>query len=101
MGIRDIFASRSVQTVTAPAGADVAAALGPVTSLDSLTPFFGGVNTATREEAMSVPTVARGRNIICSSNMYKQNVTVVKCIIKVETIKCKIRIKNIGISYYD
>lgn len=67
MGIRDIFASRSVQTVTAPAGADVAAALGPVTSLDSLTPFFGGVNTATREEAMSIPTVARGRNIICSS----------------------------------
>lgn len=67
MGIRDIFASRSVQTVSMPAGADVAAALGPVTSLDSLTPFFGGVNTATREEAMSVPTVARGRNIICSS----------------------------------
>lgn len=67
MGIRDIFASRSVQTVSVPAGADVAAALGPVTSLDSLTPFFGGVNTATREEAMSVPTVARGRNIICSS----------------------------------
>jgi len=67
MGIRDIFASRSVQTVSVPAGADVAASLAPVTSLDSLTPFFGGVNTATREEAMSVPTVARGRNIICSS----------------------------------
>ncbi len=67
MGIRDIFASRSVQTVQPTAGADVAASLAPVTSLDSLTPFFGGVNTATREEAMSVPTVARGRNIICSS----------------------------------
>jgi HK97 family phage portal protein len=67
MGIRDIFATRSVQTVQPTAGADVAAALQPVTSLDSLTPFFGGVNTATREEAMSVPTVARGRNIICSS----------------------------------
>ncbi len=67
MGIRDIFASRSVQTVSVPAGADIAASLAPVTSLDSLTPFFGGVNTATREEAMSVPTVARGRNIICSS----------------------------------
>lgn len=67
MGIRDIFATRQVQTVTAPTGADVAASLAPVTSLDSLTPFFGGVNTATREEAMSVPTVARGRNIICSS----------------------------------
>lgn len=67
MGIRDIFATKSVQTVSTPASADVAAALQPVTSLDSLTPFFGGVNTATREEAMSVPTVARGRNIICSS----------------------------------
>lgn len=67
MGIRDIFATRQVQTVTPPTGADVAASLAPVTSLDSLTPFFGGVNTATREEAMSVPTVARGRNIICSS----------------------------------
>ena len=66
MGIRDIFATRSVQTVMPTAGADVAASM-PVTSLDSLTPFFGGVNTATREEAMSVPTVARGRNIICSS----------------------------------
>lgn len=66
MGIRDIFATRQVQTVQPTAGADVAASL-PVTSLDSLTPFFGGVNTATREEAMSVPTVARGRNIICSS----------------------------------
>lgn len=66
MGIRDIFATRSVQTVTPGVGADVAASM-PVTSLDSLTPFFGGVNTATREEAMSVPTVARGRNIICSS----------------------------------
>lgn len=66
MGIRDIFATRSVQTVTPTAGADVAASM-PVTSIDSLTPFFGGVNTVTREEAMSVPTVARGRNIICSS----------------------------------
>lgn len=66
MGIRDIFATRSVETVMPKAGADIAASM-PVTSLDSLTPFFGGVNTATREEAMSVPTVARGRNIICSS----------------------------------
>jgi len=66
MGIRDIFATRQVQSVTPASGADIAASL-PVTSLDSLTPFFGGANTATREEAMSVPTVARGRNIICSS----------------------------------
>jgi HK97 family phage portal protein len=67
MGIRDIFATRQVQTVGLPSGPDVSAQLGPVTSLDSLTPFFGGANTATREEFMSVPTGARARNIICSS----------------------------------
>jgi HK97 family phage portal protein len=67
MGIRDIFATRQVQTVGLPSGPDVAAQLGPVTTLDSLTPFFGGANTATREEFMSVPTGARARNIICSS----------------------------------
>ena len=67
MGIRDIFATRQIQTVVTPQSPDVSAQLGPVTSLDSLTPFFGGANTATREEAMSVPTCARARNIICSS----------------------------------
>ncbi len=67
MGIRDIFATRQVSTVGLPSGPDVAAQLGPVTTLDSLTPFFGGANTATREEFMSVPTGARARNIICSS----------------------------------
>jgi len=67
MAIRDIFATKKIETVTSERVTDVAAQLGPVTSLDSLTPFFGGVNTATREEAMSVPTVARARNIICSS----------------------------------
>ena len=67
MGIRDIFATRQVETVATPQSPDVSAQLGPVTSLDSLTPFFGGVNTATREEFMSIPTAARARNIICSS----------------------------------
>lgn len=67
MGLRDIFATRQVETVGLPPSPDVAAQLGPVTSLDSLTPFFGGANTATREEFMSVPTGARARNIICSS----------------------------------
>ena len=67
MGLRDIFATRQVSTVGLPTGPDVAAQLGPVTTLDSLTPFFGGANTATREEFMSVPTGARARNIICSS----------------------------------
>ena len=67
MGIRDVFATKKIETVTPDRVTDVAAQLGPVKSLDSLTPFFGGTNTATREEAMSVPTVARARNIICSS----------------------------------
>jgi len=67
MGIRDIFATRQVESIGPSTSPDVAAQLGPVTSLDSLTPFFGGANTATREEFMSVPTGARARNIICSS----------------------------------
>jgi HK97 family phage portal protein len=68
MGLLDtLFATKKVETAAIERGSDVAASLAPVTALDSLTPFFGGVNTATREEAMSVPTVARGRNIICSS----------------------------------
>jgi HK97 family phage portal protein len=67
MGIRDIFATRQIETMATPQSPDVSAQLGPVTSLDSLTPFFGGANTATREEFMSIPTAARARNIICSS----------------------------------
>jgi len=67
MGILDIFATRKIEVVTPQRGIDVAASLAPVTSIDSLTPFFGGAQTATREEAMSVPACARARNIICSS----------------------------------
>jgi len=67
MGLLDIFATRKVEMATPSPTYDVSASLGPVTSLDSLTPFFGGANTATREQAMMVPTVARARNIICSS----------------------------------
>ena len=67
MGILDIFASRGVETAAPTRGVDVAASLAPVTSIDSLSPFFGGAQTATREEAMSVPSCARARNIICSS----------------------------------
>jgi len=67
MGLLDIFANRKVEMATPAPTYDVSASLGPVTSIDSLTPFFGGANTATREQAMMVPTVARARNIICSS----------------------------------
>ena len=67
MGFLDIFATRKIEVVMPQRGIDVAASLAPVTSIDSLTPFFGGAQTATREEAMSVPACARARNIICSS----------------------------------
>ena len=67
MGILDIFATRQIDSVAPQRSPDISAQLGPVTSLDSLTPFFGGANTATREEFMSIPSGARARNIICSS----------------------------------
>jgi HK97 family phage portal protein len=47
---------------------DVAASLAPVNTTDSLNSYWVAAGQiATREEAMSIPTVARGRNIICSS----------------------------------
>jgi HK97 family phage portal protein len=64
MGFRDIFVRTSSVTELTY---DVSASLAPVTTLDSLSPFFRGNRTATRQEAMSVPAIARGRNIICSS----------------------------------
>jgi len=64
MGFRDIFVRTSKETSLTY---DVSASLAPVTSLDSLSPFFRGNRTATRQEAMSVPAIARGRNLICSS----------------------------------
>ena len=67
MGIRDLFLSAKVETVAPQSGADIAASIQPVNTIDSLSPFFGGVNTATREEFMSIPSAARSRNIICSS----------------------------------
>ena len=67
MGIRDLFLSAKVETVAPQSGADIAASIQPVNTIDSLSPFFGGVNTATREEFMSIPSAARARNIICSS----------------------------------
>ena len=69
MAIRDIFATRKVETVQLSPTYDVAAQLAPVTSIDSLTgaSYFGLGHTATREEAMSIPTIARARGIIASS----------------------------------
>jgi HK97 family phage portal protein len=66
MGIRDLFASK-VEAVAPLQNSDVAASLAPVPTQDSFINFFGGAVTATRQEAMSVPTIARARGIICSS----------------------------------
>lgn len=67
MGLLDLFIPTKIEAASPKAGADIQASLAPVTSIDSLSPFFGGSNSATREQAMSVPSCARARNIICSS----------------------------------
>ena len=67
MGFRDLFVP-TVKTAVAAPSADVAASLAPVNTIDSLNGYWAHFgSTATREEAMSIPTVARGRGIICSS----------------------------------
>ena len=44
------------------------ASLAPVNSLDSIgAPYFGGVQSASRSDAMGVPVIARARGIICST----------------------------------
>ena len=55
MGLRDSFRTKAIE----PTSADVAAAL-PLPTIDSLIIPFNGTVTATREEAMSIPAVARG-----------------------------------------
>jgi HK97 family phage portal protein len=66
MGIRDLFASK-VEAVAPSQNSDIEASVSPVFALDSIYTFNGGATQATREEAMSVPTIARARGIICSS----------------------------------
>jgi phage portal protein BeeE len=67
MGLKDIYFPK-VTTVATPSITDVEASLAPVTTIDSLSgAYYYGLGTATREEAMSVPSVARARSIICSS----------------------------------
>jgi HK97 family phage portal protein len=46
---------------------DVTAALTPVQITDSVYNILGGANNTTRQLAMSVPSVARARNIICGT----------------------------------
>jgi HK97 family phage portal protein len=64
--IRD-FLFPQVQTAQPTKVSDVAAALTPVQISDSVYNILGGATNTTRQLAMSVPSVARARNIICGT----------------------------------
>ena len=63
MGLFDRFLTNQTPTVQM----DVAAANTPYNLQSAVGGLFYGAQTATREQAMSVPSVARARNIICST----------------------------------
>jgi HK97 family phage portal protein len=63
MGLFDRFITNTAITPTV----DVAAANTPYNLQSTVGGLFYGAQTATREQAMSVPSVARARNIICST----------------------------------
>ena len=66
MGIRDFLFPQV--TAQAPQKiADVTASLTPVQISDSVYNILGGATNTTRQLAMSVPAVARARNIICGT----------------------------------
>ena len=64
--IRD-FLFPQVQTAKPIKVSDVEAALTPVQITDSVYNILGGATNTTRQLAMSVPSVARARNIICGT----------------------------------
>ena len=64
--IRD-FLFPQVQSAKPTKVSDVAAALTPVQISDSVYNILGGATNTTRQLAMSVPSVARARNIICGT----------------------------------
>jgi HK97 family phage portal protein len=63
MGLFDRFLTNQTPTIQT----DVAAANTPYNLQQAVAGLFYGAATATREQAMSVPSVARARNIICST----------------------------------
>lgn len=63
MGLFDRFVTNQKPAVLT----DVAAAQVPFNMQQAFGGLFLGAQTATREQAMSVPSVARARNIICST----------------------------------
>ena len=64
MGIRDFFVSTSS---SAPVTVDAAATPTPFNNTSSLNGFSNWSSTATRQQAMAVPTISRARSIICST----------------------------------
>jgi HK97 family phage portal protein len=64
--IRDFFFPQ-VTAVKAEKPLDVTAALTPIQISDSVYNILGGATNTTRQLAMSVPSVARARNIICGT----------------------------------
>ena len=63
MGLFDRFLTNQTPTIQT----DVAAANTPYNLQSAVGGLFYGAQTATREQAMSVPAAARARNIICST----------------------------------
>jgi HK97 family phage portal protein len=66
MGVRD-FLFPKVETARPSTPLDVTAALTPIQISDSVYNILGGSTNTTRQLAMSVPSVARARNIICGT----------------------------------
>jgi hypothetical protein len=66
MGVRE-FLFPKVETSRPSTPLDVTAALTPVQISDSVYNILGGATNTTRQLAMSVPAVARARNIICGT----------------------------------
>ena len=64
MGIRDFFVSTSSPE---PITVDAASTPTPFNNTSSLNGYMNWSSTATRQQAMAVPTIARARNIICST----------------------------------
>jgi HK97 family phage portal protein len=64
MGIRDLFATPKPTTEIT---VDAASAPAPFNNTASFNPFVFTQSVATRQQAMAVPTIARARNIICST----------------------------------
>jgi HK97 family phage portal protein len=63
MGIRDIFTSKPSVEITV----DAASTPAPFNNTASFNPFVFTQSVASRQQAMAVPTIARARNIICST----------------------------------